>query len=142
MAFLQGRSDDDRWLAQYASTCFNGNALLWYSELEPETRSSWAMIRLALLRRYPRPPSPAPFRHQPPAPPQTQSSEASYVIKVLRKDLSSPGFVYFDRISGTTIITRIREKALRVGFMRGQTSSVGELHMVSVFYGHIDIRLS
>ncbi|KAG8917435.1 hypothetical protein FRC00_013623, partial [Tulasnella sp. 408] len=53
VAFQQGHSRDDRWIADYIATCFNGNALQWYSELDEETQESWRRLRTALLRRYP-----------------------------------------------------------------------------------------
>ncbi|KIO32018.1 hypothetical protein M407DRAFT_19044 [Tulasnella calospora MUT 4182] len=53
LAFEQGRADDDRWIAHYVSTCFEGDALIWYSDLEEEIQGSWRNVRAALLRRYP-----------------------------------------------------------------------------------------
>ncbi|KIO32030.1 hypothetical protein M407DRAFT_19055 [Tulasnella calospora MUT 4182] len=41
VAFQQGHSRDDRWIADFIATCFNGNALHWYSELDDETQESW-----------------------------------------------------------------------------------------------------
>ncbi|KAG8922934.1 hypothetical protein FRC01_013436 [Tulasnella sp. 417] len=53
VAFLQNRIEDDKWIAQYASTCFTDSALVWYLGLEKDTRSSWEKLRLALVQRYP-----------------------------------------------------------------------------------------
>ncbi|KAG8964272.1 hypothetical protein FRC00_002960 [Tulasnella sp. 408] len=56
-AFLQNRIEDDRWIAQFASTCFTDLALVWYLGLEKDIQSSWDKLRLALIQQYPvRPP--------------------------------------------------------------------------------------
>ncbi|KIO32032.1 hypothetical protein M407DRAFT_216539 [Tulasnella calospora MUT 4182] len=61
VAFQQGHARDDRWIADYITTCFNGDALHWYSELPEETQESWRKLRTAILRRYPAAsPGPAP----------------------------------------------------------------------------------
>ncbi|KIO32023.1 hypothetical protein M407DRAFT_19049 [Tulasnella calospora MUT 4182] len=52
VAFQNGQVNDDRWLTQYASTCFTGDALLWYSDLDDKTRNDWSKLRSAFLRRY------------------------------------------------------------------------------------------
>ncbi|KIO32036.1 hypothetical protein M407DRAFT_118713 [Tulasnella calospora MUT 4182] len=56
-AFQNHVDRDDEWVARYAATCFTGNALLWYSDLDQDTQSSWRKLRAAILRRYP--PEPA-----------------------------------------------------------------------------------
>lgn len=52
LAFQHGRVSDDRWLAEYASTCFSDDSLLWYSDLEEETCNSWRKLRKAILHEY------------------------------------------------------------------------------------------
>lgn len=52
VAFKQRRATDDWWLAEYASTCFSDDALLWYSNLDEETYNSWRKLRMALLKQY------------------------------------------------------------------------------------------
>ncbi|KAG8979327.1 hypothetical protein FRB90_008093, partial [Tulasnella sp. 427] len=52
-AFQNHTDKDDEWVARYAATCFTGNALLWYSDLDQDTQGSWRKLRAALLRRYP-----------------------------------------------------------------------------------------
>lgn len=52
VAFQHGRVSDDRWLAEYASTCFSDDSLLWYSDLEEETCNSWRKLRKAILHEY------------------------------------------------------------------------------------------
>ncbi|KAG8952241.1 hypothetical protein FRC04_004948 [Tulasnella sp. 424] len=117
LAFQQGRANDDRWMAQYASTCFNDDALSWYSGLESDTRESWAMLRLALLRHYP--PRSTRFMGSPFASRTSASDTKSYervgIIKVLDKNSSPLGFVSFDRISGTTTITQDMKKSVWMG---------------------------
>ncbi|KAG8929916.1 hypothetical protein FRC01_003541 [Tulasnella sp. 417] len=53
VAFERGRIDDDRWVAQYASTYLNGDALLWYCKLDEETQGSWKKLRSSLLEQFP-----------------------------------------------------------------------------------------
>ncbi|KAG8930088.1 hypothetical protein FRC01_003268, partial [Tulasnella sp. 417] len=55
IAFQQNRIKDDEWIAEYASTCFAESALVWYLGLDKETRSSWDMLSVALVQRYPDP---------------------------------------------------------------------------------------
>ncbi|KAG9040950.1 hypothetical protein FS837_012914 [Tulasnella sp. UAMH 9824] len=57
IAFMQNRTEDDKWIAQYASTCFADSALEWYLTLEDKTQTSWKKLRLALVQRYPAQPS-------------------------------------------------------------------------------------
>lgn len=51
-AFQNGKSRDDEWIADFAGTCFAGNALWWYEGLELETQSSWKLLRQALVTKY------------------------------------------------------------------------------------------
>lgn len=52
VAFQQNRIKDDEWIAELASTCFTDKALVWYLGLGKETQSSWARLRIALVRHY------------------------------------------------------------------------------------------
>lgn len=40
------------WLAQFASTCFRGNALRWHANLEVEVQQDWTLLERALLEKY------------------------------------------------------------------------------------------
>ncbi|KAG9041151.1 hypothetical protein FS837_012676 [Tulasnella sp. UAMH 9824] len=53
IAFEKCWINDDRWVAQFASTCLNGDALLWYCKLDEETQGSWKKLRISLLEQYP-----------------------------------------------------------------------------------------
>ncbi|KAG9019207.1 hypothetical protein FRB90_005282 [Tulasnella sp. 427] len=53
VAFERGRIDDDRWIVGYASTCLNGEALVWYCNLEEDIQKSWKKLRNCLVERYP-----------------------------------------------------------------------------------------
>ncbi|KAG9035978.1 hypothetical protein FS837_001790 [Tulasnella sp. UAMH 9824] len=53
VAFEKCWINDDRWVAQFASTCLNGDALLWYCKLGEETQESWKRLRISLLQQYP-----------------------------------------------------------------------------------------
>ncbi|KAG8988336.1 hypothetical protein FRB90_002819 [Tulasnella sp. 427] len=50
--FAQGKPVDDRWVAQFASSCFTRDALRWWSNLDDEVQSSWKLLRKAMLDRY------------------------------------------------------------------------------------------
>ncbi|KAG8919377.1 hypothetical protein FRC01_001315, partial [Tulasnella sp. 417] len=53
VAFEKGKHKDGDWMAGYASTCFEGEALKWYEELDEEIRDDWNQLRKALLERFP-----------------------------------------------------------------------------------------
>lgn len=53
VAFEKCWINDDRWVAQFASTCLNGDALLWYCKLDEEPQGSWKKLRISLLEQYP-----------------------------------------------------------------------------------------
>lgn len=50
--FQVGKQDDDRWLAHYAATCFDGEALWWYEDLDRDTKNDWALLSRALREEY------------------------------------------------------------------------------------------
>ncbi|KAG8964599.1 hypothetical protein FRC05_003764 [Tulasnella sp. 425] len=54
MAHAAGKTRDDAWMADLASTCFSGEALRYYDSLEPDVRYDWTLLRRALLTKYPR----------------------------------------------------------------------------------------
>lgn len=54
--FERGKSRDDEWIADFAATCFTGNALWWYENLSPDIQGSWTLLRQALLAKYGLPP--------------------------------------------------------------------------------------
>ncbi|KAG9026201.1 hypothetical protein FS837_004691, partial [Tulasnella sp. UAMH 9824] len=92
VAFQQGHGRDDRWIADYIATCFNGDALHWYSELDDETQDSWKKLRTALLRRYsaaspssapPKGPTQAPATRDAPSAPSRGTKKKSGLIEVL-----------------------------------------------------------
>lgn len=73
-ALSQNRQTDDAWIVRYVETCLSGDALLWFSALEGETKRSWTRLSEAFLHnfapppqtkgRYENPSSPAnPFEH-------------------------------------------------------------------------------
>lgn len=55
-AFSQGKIEDSRWMAQFASICLEGNALRWHTTLDNETKNDWALFESALLKQYPEEP--------------------------------------------------------------------------------------
>ncbi|KIO26926.1 hypothetical protein M407DRAFT_196371 [Tulasnella calospora MUT 4182] len=56
VAFSQGKIEDPRWMAQFASICLEGNALRWHTTLDNETKNDWALFESALLKQYPEEP--------------------------------------------------------------------------------------
>ena len=44
---------DKDWMADYAGSCFIGNALRWYGTLEEEIQSDWNRLYRAILQQYP-----------------------------------------------------------------------------------------
>ncbi|KAG9032277.1 hypothetical protein FS837_002774 [Tulasnella sp. UAMH 9824] len=122
VAFQQGHSRDDRWIADYIATCFNGGALQWYSELDEETQESWRRLRTALLRRYPPAgPNSAP-RTEPTRTPAVRggsstssrnASTRSGLIEVLSERTTSFGYLCLDSESSVGI-TNTRANAVVV----------------------------
>ncbi|KAG8895473.1 hypothetical protein FRC00_007432 [Tulasnella sp. 408] len=49
----QNRQADDAWIVQYVEKCLSGDALLWFSGLEGETKRTWSRLREALIQRFP-----------------------------------------------------------------------------------------
>ncbi|KAG8852799.1 hypothetical protein FRB96_008487 [Tulasnella sp. 330] len=52
IAFSEGKSRDDDWLADYVGACLAGTALDWYTELDESVRRSWGDLRPALLKQF------------------------------------------------------------------------------------------
>lgn len=48
----QGKQADDRWMAQFAASCFTRDALRWWTGLEEDVQWSWKLLRKAMLGRY------------------------------------------------------------------------------------------
>ncbi|KAG8952251.1 hypothetical protein FRC04_004958, partial [Tulasnella sp. 424] len=53
IAFQQGKQRDDDWVADFAATCFSGEALEWYIGLDEETQTSWRKLRAGLIHQWP-----------------------------------------------------------------------------------------
>lgn len=53
--FREGRQDADRWIAQFAGTCFAGDALRWHASLDDDVQSSWKGLQRAMFTQYPAP---------------------------------------------------------------------------------------
>lgn len=51
-AFNEGKEQDDRWTAAFASSCFAFDALRWLNELDDEIQGSWKQLRRAMLTKY------------------------------------------------------------------------------------------
>ncbi|KAG9042382.1 hypothetical protein FS837_010949 [Tulasnella sp. UAMH 9824] len=52
---IQGKQDDNRWIAQYAATCFIKDALRWFEDLDEEVQNDWRLLRKAMLAKWPAP---------------------------------------------------------------------------------------
>lgn len=51
-AFSEGKQDDDKWTANFASTCFTGRALRWHGSLDRETQRDWHQLQKAILTKF------------------------------------------------------------------------------------------
>ncbi|KIO32029.1 hypothetical protein M407DRAFT_118691 [Tulasnella calospora MUT 4182] len=113
-AFQHNRIRDDRWIAEYASTCFSGDALEWFLELEEETQESWKRLRLAFVRRFPQTPklaeistinspAPEPGITAPVAIGTSIPSTKRGRIEVVGQLAATLGYLAFDPISGISI---------------------------------------
>lgn len=49
------KQQDDRWVADYASIRFDGEALKWFESLDDEIQIDWKLLRRAILARYSEP---------------------------------------------------------------------------------------
>jgi len=52
VALAQGRSRDDVWMADLASSCMIDDALEWHIDLDRNIRDSWELLQQALLTQY------------------------------------------------------------------------------------------
>ncbi|KAG8915919.1 hypothetical protein FRC00_007198, partial [Tulasnella sp. 408] len=114
IAFTQNRIEDDKWMAQYASTCFSDSALMWYLKLDEEIQANWKKLRLALAERYPvQSPQPAPTTV--PAKPKPTSPVITEIgrIEIIRPEFGD-FFGYLSQDStGKFGVNRSQEKALK-----------------------------
>lgn len=53
-AIDEGKQEDNRWAAIYASSCMAGEALRWYTSLDSDTQENWKKLQHAVLAQYPR----------------------------------------------------------------------------------------
>lgn len=139
IAFRQGRGWDDAWLVDYASTCFEDEALYWYLEQNEESRSSWRNLRSNLLSRYP--PSAAAgvtsriitpsIVTSPPSGPQLKTTLEGITgcIKVVGHHTEPLGYLALDSQLGTTV-TLEQTQALGVTLTTTKLSSILQIHMV------------
>lgn len=146
VGFQQGKGRDDGWMAEYAATCFEGDALTWYSELDDEIQDSWKKLRANVLRKYPHvtgvgTPMPLLSAPQPAivpsAPVGIGASAASTshsqglvgIIEVLSSHTVLLGYLSFDPTSGIDITTD-KEKAVIISFPLSKGPDVLHLDMV------------
>ncbi|KAG8922935.1 hypothetical protein FRC01_013437, partial [Tulasnella sp. 417] len=141
VAFQQHRIKDDEWIADLASTCFTDKALVWYLGLGKETQSSWAKLRVALVRHYlvqipTQVPKPSPTRIplQPKPQPKPASSAATDVgwIEVLRPEFGDLlGFLSQDS-AGTFVVDPSPENALKLQKVLHTDSTHQQLRIYSL----------
>ncbi|KAG8964271.1 hypothetical protein FRC00_002959 [Tulasnella sp. 408] len=116
VAFMQNRIEDDKWMAQYASTCFTGSALMWYLSLEEKAQTTWKKLRLALVQRYPVIQSPQPVPVVVPAKPEVPSPGITEIgqIEVIRSEFGDVyGYLSQDS-TGKFVVDPSQEKALKL----------------------------
>ncbi|KAG8893293.1 hypothetical protein FRB99_002071, partial [Tulasnella sp. 403] len=49
----QNKLRDERWILDLVEVSFEGNALRWFTKLDPAVRSNWDLLQEALLDRFP-----------------------------------------------------------------------------------------
>ncbi|KAG9027746.1 hypothetical protein FRB95_007405 [Tulasnella sp. JGI-2019a] len=103
VAFVEGKTREDDWIADYVGTCVTGIALDWYDELEEDVKRSWKDLRRALLRRFtarvaslvPEPPAaraPPSARITQPPPRNPSAARMKSFSETLRAGLESPTY--------------------------------------------------
>lgn len=145
VSFQQGHVRDDHWIADYVSTCFNGDALHWYSELDSETQESWRKLRTALLRRFPAiTPSPvSPTQPLNTPAPRNRGSHSprsaiakSGLIEVVAESTTSLGYLGLDPTTHVGIITG-KAQAIVVNLPAQPSSEPFQLSLVrEPIYSH------
>ncbi|KAG8970188.1 hypothetical protein FRC05_000709 [Tulasnella sp. 425] len=145
IGFQQGRGRDDEWMAEYAATCFEGDALSWYAQLDDEIQESWKKLRAKLLQKYPpiagssAPPFTIPYPATVPAVTAggvTSSTNPSqpqgYVgrIEVMANHTVARGYLSFNATSGIGITTD-KDKAVIVSVPSGKASGILQLNMLN-----------
>lgn len=147
VGFQQRRGRDDGWMAEYAAACFEGAALIWYTDLDEEVQESWKKLRTKLLRSYPTVagggsppffsiPQPASIPSAPgsvgvgassasPSHPQGLSG----IVEVVGRYTVLQGCISFDPISGIYLTTD-KDKAVLVSFPQTKGKDVLQLDMV------------
>jgi hypothetical protein len=53
VALVNNHSSDDEWMAEYIEACLAGDALIWYTDLDKESRRNFDTLRKLLLLRFP-----------------------------------------------------------------------------------------
>lgn len=148
VAFQQRRLNDDLWLTEYVSTCFGGDALLWYSSLDDDTRNSWSKLRNMFLQRYsqaarPASPSlasptlpliPVPSGATTPPPAASSPRSPSHVrrgrIEVfLHEHATTLGFIAYNSDLETFSIVRDMSEAQVISFTKDPNSTPFHIRM-------------
>lgn len=47
------RQQDNNWIIRYVPTCLAGDALRWYSSLDPEVQGNWRLLQQAIWIQWP-----------------------------------------------------------------------------------------
>ncbi|KAG9025963.1 hypothetical protein FS837_004767 [Tulasnella sp. UAMH 9824] len=149
VGFQQGRGRDDGWIAEYAATCFEGDALIWYTELDDEIQESWKKLRASLLRKYPHvagvgapplfsipqhainPPALRPIGLGAPSAGPSHPQGLIGRIEILADYTVLRGYISFDPTSGIDITTD-KGKALVISLPQTNSKDVLQLDMLSV----------
>lgn len=116
-AFQSDKLEDDQWIANYAATCLGGDALKWYSALDPEVRGNWKVLEEKLLERF-TPPTEGVVEEAPVLPPLPQPTPRVGRVRIIADDLSHSG--YLDRelsvVNHQFMLTERPSQALTVAF--------------------------
>ncbi|KAG9032124.1 hypothetical protein FS837_002796 [Tulasnella sp. UAMH 9824] len=52
LAFTQGKQRDDQWMAEFAASCIEDDALVWWSDLDEEVQGSWNLLKQVMRSEY------------------------------------------------------------------------------------------
>lgn len=118
-ALDEGKYDDARWTAAFASACLVGDALRWSASLPLNVRKDWDLLQQAILLRYPTIPKrliPTPAAAAPPPVPAWKSIVRGRIIVAVDGD---PTCYYISKQfspGSFTVITSYASLALEVEF--------------------------
>lgn len=130
---LQKQRDND-WIADFASTCFVGDALRWYEDLDENVQRDWRKLRLALLTQWP-----APSHRDQAAPPNPQTQSAIIPTPAAAPPANTDGarigrirIVAAQNLSGVTVFSGYISRTINAFGCHVATKDLAEALVVRV----------